>query len=38
VLARPAVQRGLAVKTDHAGHISAKDAGLRAALERQKAR
>jgi GSH-dependent disulfide-bond oxidoreductase len=38
VLARPAVQRGLAVKTDHAGHISTKDPGLRAALERQKAR
>jgi GSH-dependent disulfide-bond oxidoreductase len=38
VLARPGVQRGLAVKVDHAGHIRVKDPGLRAVLERQKAR
>ncbi len=38
VLARPAVQRGLAVKVEHAGHITVKDPELRAGLERQKAR
>jgi GSH-dependent disulfide-bond oxidoreductase len=38
VLARPGVQRGLAVKADYAGQAGGKDTGLRAALERQKAR
>ncbi len=38
VLARPGVQRGFAVKVDHSGHIRVKDPGLRAVLERQKAR
>jgi GSH-dependent disulfide-bond oxidoreductase len=38
VLARPGVQRGLAVKVDHAGHIRVKDPELRAVLDRQKAR
>jgi GSH-dependent disulfide-bond oxidoreductase len=38
VLARPAVQRGLAVKADHAGHVRVKDPDVRAAMERQKAR
>jgi GST-like protein len=38
MLARPAVQRGLAVKVDAPGTVSASDPGLRAAMERQKAR
>jgi len=38
VLARPAVQRGLAVKIEQPGSLSAKDPELRAALDRQKAR
>jgi GSH-dependent disulfide-bond oxidoreductase len=38
VLARPGVQRGLAVKVDHSGHIRVKDPGLRAVMERQKTR
>ena len=38
VLARPAVQRGLAVKVEQPGSLSAKDPELRAALDRQKAR
>ena len=38
VLARPAVQRGLAVKIEPAGGASVNDPELRAALERQKAR
>jgi GST-like protein len=38
VLARPAVQRGLAVKVEQPGSVSAKDPELRAALDRQKAR
>ena len=38
VLARPAVQRGLAVKAEQPGSPSGADPGLRAALERQKAR
>ena len=38
VLARPAVQRGLAVRAEHSGTPSPRDPGLRAALERQRAR
>jgi GST-like protein len=38
VLARPAVQRGLGVKIEQPGSLSAKDPELRAALDRQKAR
>jgi hypothetical protein len=38
VLARPGVQRGLAVKVDHSGHIRVKDPELRAVMERQKTR
>jgi GSH-dependent disulfide-bond oxidoreductase len=38
VLARPAVQRGLAVKVEQPGSVSVNDAELRAALNRQKAR
>jgi GST-like protein len=38
VLARPAVQRGLAVKVEQPGSVSVTDPELRAALNRQKAR
>jgi GST-like protein len=38
ILARPAVQRGLAVKLEQPGHLSVKDPEVRAALDRQKAR
>jgi GST-like protein len=38
VLARPAVQRGLAVKVEKAGGAGVEDPALRAALERQQAR